>query len=93
MVGFRLLKKGVGVGRRNRSVVRLSDHLDVHCFEKIISDISGIAFELSIGFSDVRARLGSARPDDGLRKSKPEPQALKSLSRPKPWAQAAALHT
>ena len=43
--------------------------------------------------SDVRARLGSARPDDGLRKSKPEPQALKSLSRPKPWAQAAALHT
>ena len=43
--------------------------------------------------SDVRARLGSARPDDGLRKSKPEPQAPKSLSRPKPWAQAAALHT
>ena len=43
--------------------------------------------------SDVRARLGLARPDDGLRKSKPEPQALKSLSWPKPWAQAAALHT
>ena len=43
--------------------------------------------------SDVRAWLGLARPDDGLRKSKPEPQALKSLSWPKPWAQAAALHT
>ena len=43
--------------------------------------------------SDVRARLGLARPDNGLRKSKPEPQALKSLSWPKPWAQAAALHT
>jgi hypothetical protein len=36
--------------------------------------------------SDVRARLGSARPDEGLGESKPEPQALKSLSRPKPWA-------
>ena len=43
--------------------------------------------------SDVQAQLGLARPDDGLRKSKPEPQALKSLSWPKPWAQAAALHT
>ena len=55
MVGFRLLKKGVGVGRRNRSVIRLSDHLDVHRFEKIISDISGIAFELSISLDDKRS--------------------------------------
>ena len=42
--------------------------------------------------SDVRAWLGLARPDNSLRKSKPKHQALKSLSRPKPWAQAAALH-
>ena len=50
-------------------------------------------YRLMMGASDVRAQLGLARPDDGLRKSKPEPQALKSLSWPKPWAQAAALHT
>ena len=55
MVGFRLLKKGIGVGGRNRSVVSLSDHLDVHRFEKIISDISGIAFELSISLDDKRS--------------------------------------
>ena len=63
----------------------------------ILFRIMKFAFRIAVAppfaGSDVRARLGSARPDDGLRKSKPEPQALKSLSRPKPWAQAAALHT
>ena len=48
-------KKGVGVGRRNGRVVRLSDHLDVHRFEKIISDIGRIAFELGIGLDDKRS--------------------------------------
>ena len=38
----------------------------------------------------MRARLGSARPDQGLTKSKPKPWALKSPSRPKPRAWAAA---
>ena len=35
-----------------------------------------------IQFSDVQAWLSLARPDEGLRKSKPGPQAFKSLSRP-----------
>ena len=39
-----------------------------------------------LALSDVQAWLGLARPDEGLRKSKPGPQAFKSLSRPKPWA-------
>jgi hypothetical protein len=41
---------------------------------------------LGLVCSDVQAWLVSARPDEGLGESKPEPQALKSLSRPKPWA-------
>ena len=43
--------------------------------------------------SVVQARLGLARPVQGSMKSKPEPQAAKSPSRPKPWAQATALST
>ena len=55
VVGFRLLKKEVGIGRRNRIVVRLSGHLDVHCSEKIISDICRIALKLGIGLDDKRS--------------------------------------
>ena len=55
MVVIRLLKEDAGVCRRNRSVVRLSDHLDVHRFEKIIRDIGRIAFELGIGLDDKRS--------------------------------------
>ena len=36
--------------------------------------------------SDMQVRLGLAQRNEGLRKSKPEPQAFKNLSRPKPWA-------
>ena len=61
MVGFRLLKKGIGVGGRKRSVVSLSDHLDVHRFEKIISDISGIAFELCISLDDKSSQSGNEK--------------------------------
>ena len=55
MVGFRLLKKEVRVGWRNGCVIRLSDHLDVDRFEKIISYIGWIAFELGIGLDDKRS--------------------------------------
>ena len=55
MVCFRLLKKGVGIGRRNRIVVRFSDHLNVHHFEEIIGDIGWIAFELGIDLEDKRS--------------------------------------
>ena len=52
---------------------------------KVLLTVLGV-FGPDVTYSDVRARLGPARPDEGLRESKPEPQALKSLSRPKPKA-------
>ena len=50
------------------------------------NSINGTRNNASVMLSDVQAWLGLARPDEGLRKSKPGPQAFKSLSRPKPWA-------
>jgi len=46
-----------------------------------------------MGGSDVQAWLGSPRPAAGSRNLKPEPEAAKSPSRPKPWAQATAWST
>ena len=46
MVVLRQIKKGHGVDRSDRNVVRLSDRLVVDRNEKIIGDIRRISFEL-----------------------------------------------
>ena len=49
VVGFRRIKIGSGVDRRNRSVVRLSDQLAVDRNKKIISDIDRVALDSELG--------------------------------------------
>jgi hypothetical protein len=54
IVGFRLIKIGPRIDRRDRSVVGLSGQLVVDCNEKIIGDIGRIALELGKGLDNKR---------------------------------------
>ena len=59
VVGFVLMKKGLGVNKRNRDVVRLSSQLYIDRNEKIIGDIGWIASKLRRGINDKGGQDGN----------------------------------